>query len=478
MEGRSVIRDVSSPRKIRFRYHVSALFVYLPAHVSILDIPLINLRWKIDSTSHRPNRTSLVSILPSGPTDFIGTSIGIRHCPRILALDGGGVRGLSSLLILREIMEEIERQSGAKQTPLPCEYFDLMGGTSTGGLIAIMLGRLRMVRFRIKATNNKSIEECITTYIELANKVFNIDNVIAGTIPTGDDCCRFDASILETVIKNLVKEKLGDENATMADPAQAEGPFCPTYVVAMSASSADGPPTLFRSYRCVGFHANKCTIWQAARATSAAPAFFRRMFVDVPAPGGWFVDGGIRFNNPSELTLAEGGRIWMRVKRFYVVSIGTGRQKNVEFMNIKESDPPAGKIGTTSKCSISGLLSKILGTQKVKKVKNAPAGLTELKKIAAACVEMSISSEPIHNRMVGIANSRDPDTRHTLRYHRFNVERGMDSIGPQEWNTKVRVGELTTLYLAEEEGRLKRNACVQDLLKPSVVERNLPCIQR
>jgi len=69
----------------------------------------------------------------------------VTHCPRILSLDGGGVRGLSSLLILREIMEEIRRRSEADETPLPCQYFDLIGGTSTGGLIAIMLGRLQMV---------------------------------------------------------------------------------------------------------------------------------------------------------------------------------------------------------------------------------------------------------------------------------------------------------------------------------------------
>lgn len=65
--------------------------------------------------------------------------------PRVLSLDGGGVRGLSSLLILQEIMEDIERRTDANETPLPCKYFDLIGGTSTGGLIAIMLGRLGMV---------------------------------------------------------------------------------------------------------------------------------------------------------------------------------------------------------------------------------------------------------------------------------------------------------------------------------------------
>ena len=67
------------------------------------------------------------------------------HIPRILALDGGGVRGLSSLLILQELMKEIEDKKEDGKPALPCEYFDLICGTSTGGLIGIMLGRLRMV---------------------------------------------------------------------------------------------------------------------------------------------------------------------------------------------------------------------------------------------------------------------------------------------------------------------------------------------
>ena len=83
--------------------------------------------------------------LASIHSSLVGSVVNIKHRPRILSLDGGGVRGLSSLLILREVMEEIGRRSPSLDPLLPCQYFDLIGGTSTGGLIAIMLGRLRMV---------------------------------------------------------------------------------------------------------------------------------------------------------------------------------------------------------------------------------------------------------------------------------------------------------------------------------------------
>jgi len=72
---------------------------------------------------------------------------------RILSLDGGGVRGISSLYILKELMAQIARQhrfdhpESPSLSPRPCDYFDLICGTSTGGLIALMLGRLRMASF-------------------------------------------------------------------------------------------------------------------------------------------------------------------------------------------------------------------------------------------------------------------------------------------------------------------------------------------
>ena len=126
-------------------------------------------------------------------------------------------------------------------------------------------------------------------------------------------------------MKRLIEEKLGDANAIMREAGSLEPDPCPTFVVVTSAANADGPPVLFRSYECKGFNANKCAIWQAARCTSAAPSFFRSMFVDIPAPGGLYVDGSLRYNNSSQLTLDEARRIWPTVKRFCLVSIGRGR---------------------------------------------------------------------------------------------------------------------------------------------------------
>jgi patatin-like phospholipase/acyl hydrolase len=54
----------------------------------------------------------------------------------LLSLDGGGVRGLSTLYILKIIMDRLnhERNKTANLPPVkPCEVFDLIGGTSTGG---------------------------------------------------------------------------------------------------------------------------------------------------------------------------------------------------------------------------------------------------------------------------------------------------------------------------------------------------------
>jgi patatin-like phospholipase/acyl hydrolase len=45
--------------------------------------------------------------------------------------DGGGVRGLSTLYIIKKLMEGID----STNPPKPCDYFDMIGGTSTGGSV-------------------------------------------------------------------------------------------------------------------------------------------------------------------------------------------------------------------------------------------------------------------------------------------------------------------------------------------------------
>lgn len=103
---------------------------------------------------------------PTGGTSFDEIYLVIKapemkRVPIILALDGGGVRGLSSLLILEKLMQEIQRIEGGNKLLLPCECFDLICGTSTGGLIAIMLGRLRMVtRFSLLLVN-RIVSRCM-----------------------------------------------------------------------------------------------------------------------------------------------------------------------------------------------------------------------------------------------------------------------------------------------------------------------------
>ena len=53
----------------------------------------------------------------------------------LLSLDGGGVRGLSTLYILKTIMVRLNRERERNNLPYvkPCEIFNLIGGTSTGG---------------------------------------------------------------------------------------------------------------------------------------------------------------------------------------------------------------------------------------------------------------------------------------------------------------------------------------------------------
>ena len=139
-------------------------------------------------------RVQLAELCPSMASD--------QQPLRLLSLDGGGIRGLSSLLILQRIMHVLHQKAelDEKQPLRPCEYFDIIAGTSTGGLIAIMLGTLRM-----------SVDEAIKSYLDFAPKIFpregfvsrnRLTKVFKGVRGTA----RFDATALENEVKEMVAE--------------------------------------------------------------------------------------------------------------------------------------------------------------------------------------------------------------------------------------------------------------------------------
>jgi patatin-like phospholipase/acyl hydrolase len=145
-----------------------------------------------------------------------------QRAPRLLSLDGGGVRGLSSLIILKRIMHVLgtKLKSDEIQSLRPCEYFDMIAGTSTGGLIAIMLGTLRM-----------NVDECITAYLALAPKIFPKESFISGSkliklFKAGRGTARFDATALEEEVKKLVRRCLNQDPDTVFDQIQTPGKSC------------------------------------------------------------------------------------------------------------------------------------------------------------------------------------------------------------------------------------------------------------
>ncbi|WJG35713.1 acyl transferase/acyl hydrolase/lysophospholipase, partial [Fusarium oxysporum Fo47] len=219
-------------------------------------------------------------------------------------VDGGGIRGISSLLILEHIMEKIRETRGLGHVRRPCEHFDLIGGTSTGGqvsrlspIIAIMLGRLGM-----------TVDECIRAYKKVAQQAFTPKRTsIFPAAPTG----AFSAKALEAAIKQIVRERCV-ESECVSRQSQGLGTVktdeqLTLYraVLAITKQNLDAPPTLFTTYdSSASFHG--CTIWQVARATSAATTFFKS--IKVGRDEIEFVNAGFGYNNPCEVLLQEAQR--------------------------------------------------------------------------------------------------------------------------------------------------------------------------
>lgn len=206
---------------------------------------------------------------------------------RILALDGGGIRGAVTCGILEKIEADIQAKEG-EDTRL-CDYFDLIGGTSTGSIIAAGLA----IGMSAKDIKDK--------YLELGGDIFGKKRDWWKPWETWKFLkAGYDHSVLEKRLKEIFGDIL------MGDPEILTG-LC---VVAKRADTnstwpvINHPDGLFFDSD-LGKNKN-IPLWQIVRASTAAPTYFVPQMIDVG--GGQkaaFVDGGVSMSNNPALTLLK-----------------------------------------------------------------------------------------------------------------------------------------------------------------------------
>ncbi|KAL2884650.1 Vegetative incompatibility protein HET-E-1 [Ceratocystis lukuohia] len=264
----------------------------------------------------------------------------------LLSLDGGGVYGLSSLLILENIMECIQKSEGLSEVPRPCDRFDLIGGTGTGGIIAIMLGRLKM-----------SIDQSIKEYKCLASEIFAPERTRAFKIPAS----AFSAAKLKAAIERMIRNNCtdskcrrrkrdrnntGTDRCPHGDMLLADENCTKTAVLAMTKANIETRPTFLTTYDTPG-HLTDCKVWQAARATSAAITLFDP--IKLGRDGIEFIDASYGYNNPCEALISEAERQFSG-RHIMILSIGTGLGDVVEISDSRSSVLKAlRKMATSSK---------------------------------------------------------------------------------------------------------------------------------
>ena len=368
----------------------------------------------------------------------------------ILSLDGGGVRGVSSLLILQELMRAVgeherrvnsEAKSSAysplmnclpdEPTPLagdtisvheylPCHYFDYVSGTSTGALIAIMLGRLRM-----------SVDDTIEEYKRFCAAVFaNPASQWRRLLMNHDNTERRQG--LKDRFDSLPPTRLPSPQE-QADQFKSDRARCRTIVCSMKSNEDKSfqTPFLFRSYdRKTSYTSrtpfernpgdpNTFTISQVARAATAAPFYFKSIHMFDAR----YYDAATNLNNPSWEVVREVGLLAKESHDAIdlLLSIGGGNAKG---------NNPRLRFGTGS------LLQE----------------LTDI-------------SDVVHDKVMAQSDIQGFD------YFRFDVKEGLQAVRMNEWRPKPggdstleKIKVATKNYLEQEGVRSSIQQCATYLV--------------
>ena len=226
---------------------------------------------------------------------------------RLLSIDGGGLCGLIPAETLMQIEQQLDQLTG-KPEPL-CNRFDLIGGTSTGAILAAGLA------LGMQAKDLRDF------YVKLGADIFDkvfLPEQFWHMYPSGP-------------IEKHLKEILG-EATTLGDTRLR------TRVLLVAKNATLGNDWFFTNHPKNKFFASnaKVPLWDIVRASSAAPTYFPPHAFAVPDATGVphsyeFIDGGVSsYNNPSlqvflEATVPEYGIGWpMGTDNLLLISLGTG----------------------------------------------------------------------------------------------------------------------------------------------------------
>lgn len=196
---------------------------------------------------------------------------------KILSLNGGGARGLFTINVLAEIERIIELKTGQSGVKAG-DYFDLITGTSIGGILALGLA------------SGKSARELEAVFRAQAPLIFPPSNFFKKKWRTA-----FGAQYLSQPLRDAVTSMVG-EQTTFNDLKRR--------VMIPAVNLSTGKPHFFKTPHNPQFTRDgRLTLVDAAMATSAAPTYFAPHHCELL--DSYFADGGLVANNPSLIALYE-----------------------------------------------------------------------------------------------------------------------------------------------------------------------------
>jgi uncharacterized protein len=224
---------------------------------------------------------------------------------KVLAIDGGGIRGIIPAIILAALREQIG--AGLHQV------FDLISGTSTGGIIALGIGTAS------KGPGPYAPAELLNLYVQNGPAIFHT-NLLTG--PHQLIGPKYSPAALEACLLKF----FGSTKFSSA--------LTPLLISSYDLQSQ--LPFFFKSHMISKDSSYDWNVTDIARSTSAAPTFFPPNRLTKGNEDYDLVDGGVFVNNPAMAAYAEARRLYPNATRIIVVRVGTGDvQDHISFDQAK-----------------------------------------------------------------------------------------------------------------------------------------------